>query len=117
MIQNMGDSELAEQLYNSYYDHLITIPQVKFNPFLDRQEYIQKRWIEYAKAVKNLDTNTFSEVSELSCDGCKWEDNHRMQLTNKYVLCPFCPRYYKDRYEPKEEITSIGYTNGIRDPV
>lgn len=34
-----------------------------------------------------------------SCEGCKWEDNHTNQLTNKYVLCPFCTRYYKDRYQ------------------
>lgn len=103
MIQNMGDSELAEQLYNLYYDHLITIPQVIFSPFSDRQEYIQERWIAYAKAIKNLDTSTFSEISELSCDGCKWNDHISVnQLTNKYVLCPFCPRYYKDRYESGE---------------
>ncbi len=118
MIQDMGDSELAEQIYNSYYDHIITIPQVKFHPFLERQEYIKKRWIEFAKAIKMLDNAIPPEVSESSCDGCDWNDHSIVnQLTNKYVLCPFCIRYYKDRYKSKEKITSIGYTNGIRDPV
>jgi len=39
------------------------------------------------------------ELSVTSCEGCKWKDNNEHQLTNKYVLCPFCTRYYKDRYQ------------------
>ncbi len=94
----LSNKELAEQLYNSYYDNIIEI-EITVVPFLECQEYVQKRWIMYAETIKKLDIGVPTEISESPCKGCKWEDNNTIQLTNKYVLCPFCTRYYQDRYK------------------